>query len=73
MTQSKVLLGQALLVISIIILSVWGATQWAADQLEFQGRLGSPWFTLADIKIYYPWRIFQWWHAYEPYAPHIFR
>jgi len=73
MTQSKVLLGQALLVISIIILSLWGATQWTADQFGFQNRLGSPWFTVADTKFYYPWRIFQWWYAYEPYAPHIFR
>jgi len=73
MTQSKVLIGQALLVISIIILSLWGATQWTADQFGFQNRLGSPWFTVADTKFYYPWRIFQWWYAYEPYAPHIFR
>ncbi len=73
MTQSKVLLGQVLLVFSIIILSLWGATQWTADQFNYQGRLGPSWFTLADTKVYYPWRLFQWWYAYEPYAPDVFR
>ena len=22
--------------------------------------------------IYYPWRLFQWWYAFEPYAPGVF-
>ncbi len=72
MTPSKVLIGQALIVFAIIIFSVWGATQWTADQLGHQPRLGAPWFTLADHPIYKPWRLFQWWYAYEPYAPEIF-
>lgn len=72
MTQSKILLGQAFIVISIVILSLWGATQWTADALGYQARLGAPWFTLVDVHIYKPWRLFQWWYAYEPYAPDVF-
>lgn len=72
MAQSKVLASQALTVISIIILSVWGATQWTAEALGYQTRLGAPWFTLADYPFYKPWRLFQWWYAYGPYTPEIF-
>lgn len=72
MGQSKILVGQIALVFIIIILSVWSATQWTAEQLAHQPRLGLPWFTFADIPIYKPWRLFQWWYAYEPYAPHVF-
>ena len=72
MAHSKVLISQALIVISIIIFSTWGATQWAAEALGYQARLGVPWFKLGDVPIYKPWRLFQWWYAYEPYAPQIF-
>ncbi|WP_298308223.1 conjugal transfer protein TraG [uncultured Erythrobacter sp.] len=72
MTPTKILIGQAALVIAIIVLSLWSATQWVAHQLGYQPRLGTPWFTLADIPIYYPWRLFEWWYAYEAYAPSVF-
>ena len=72
MSQSRVLVGQIALVFIIIILSIWGATQWAAEKLGHQPRLGSAWFTLADTPVYKPWRLFQWWYAYEPYAPDVF-
>jgi type IV secretion system protein VirD4 len=53
-------------------LSLWGATQWCASQLGYQARLGDEWFLLAGTPVYYPWRLFQWWYAYEPYASDTF-
>ena len=72
MTPTKFLIGQILLVFAIIGLSVWAATQWTAHELGYQARLGVHWFMLGDIPIYKPWRLFQWWYAYEAYAPHVF-
>ncbi|MHA7774676.1 conjugal transfer protein TraG [Roseibium sp. M-1] len=72
MTPTRLLLGQITIVIAIVIGTVWGATQWAAVALENQPRLGPPWFEIAGWKIYLPWRLFEWWYAYEAYAPDIF-
>jgi type IV secretion system protein VirD4 len=72
MTPTKLLIGQILLVFAIVIGAVWGATQWTAGQLGYQPRLGSAWFEVADYPIYVPWRLFEWWYAYEAYAPSIF-
>lgn len=72
MTPTKLLIGQILIVFTIVIGAVWVATQWAAAQLNFQLRLGSAWVTIADYQIYLPWRLFEWWYAFEPYAPSIF-
>ncbi|MEM6554389.1 MAG: conjugal transfer protein TraG [Pseudomonadota bacterium] len=72
MTPTKLLIGQFLIVIAIIGLSLWGATQWAATELGFQPGLGAPWFTVMETPIYKPWRLFQWWYAYEAYAPDVF-
>jgi len=72
MTPTKFLIGQILLVFSIIGLSVWAATQWTAHELGYQPRLGAHWFMLGDMPIYKPWRLFQWWYAYEAYAPDVF-
>ena len=72
MTPTKLLIGQFLIVAVLIALSLWAATQWAAYELGFQPRLGAPWFMLFDMPVYKPWRLFQWWYAYEAYAPEIF-
>ena len=72
MTPTKLLIGQFLIVIAIIGLSVWVATQWTAAELGYQSRLGAPWFMILETPIYKPWRLFQWWYAYEAYAPEIF-
>lgn len=39
--------GQALVVLSMIVLSWWTATQWTAWTLAFQPELGRPWFRAA--------------------------
>jgi len=71
-TAGKLLIGQLLLVLSIVVLGTWTATEWTAWQLGFQRRLGAPWFRLQGIPVYYPWRLFEWWFVYEAYAPRVF-
>ena len=72
MTPTKLLIGQAFIVFGIVIGGMWAATQWAAGMLGYQPRLGPAWFSLADYPVYLPWRLFEWWYAYEAYAPWVF-
>ncbi len=72
MTPTKLLIGQIFLVFAIVIGAVWGATQWAAARLGQQPRLGPAWFEVVDYPVYLPWRLFEWWYAYEAYAPEVF-
>lgn len=71
MSTTKVLWGQITLVLTIVLITTWAATQWVAWRLGFQPRLGSPWFELG-IPIYLPPAFFWWWYAYDAYAPKIF-
>ena len=72
MFPAKIYVGQIVVVFGIVVTSTWGATQWAAHALGYQDGLGSPWFTFSGYPVYLPWRLFQWWFAYEAYAPGIF-
>ncbi|MDE2166244.1 MAG: conjugal transfer protein TraG [Alphaproteobacteria bacterium] len=72
MTPTKFLIGQILIVFAIVTAGVWFATEWCAAALGFQPRLGAPWFELAGVPFYYPWRLFEWWYAYDAYAPALF-
>jgi type IV secretion system protein VirD4 len=72
MTSNNILVGQILIVMAIIVAGVWIATQWTAAHLGYQSRLGSAWFLFARVPVYYPWRLFEWWYAYEAYAPQVF-
>ena len=72
MGSTGVLFGQILLVAAIMVLGLWSATQWTAAELGHQVRLGTPWFVLRELPVYYPWRFFEWWYVYESYAPAIF-
>tara|TARA_R110000796_G_scaffold118296_8_gene231810 strand:+ start:8106 stop:10028 length:1923 start_codon:yes stop_codon:yes gene_type:complete len=72
MTPTKFLIGQFLVTLVLITCSVWVATQWVAEILDHQPRLGGPWFELAGQPVYKPWRLFQWWYAYDAYAPEVF-
>jgi type IV secretion system protein VirD4 len=73
MSPSKILVGQGCLVVSIVAGGLWASTQWAAAMLGHQPRLGAPWATVLGQPIYHPWRLFEWWFAYEAYAPQVFR
>lgn len=73
MSPTKVLVGQGCLVVSIVAGGLWASTQWAAAMLGNQPRLGAPWTTILGHPVYVPWRLFEWWFAYEAYAPQVFR
>src|SRR3546814_20473849 len=56
MTPTKLLIGQIIVVLAIVIAGLWAATQWAAAMLAYQTQLGLPWFTLFHTPVYQPWR-----------------
>ena len=72
MTGTKILIGQIMVVFALIIGAVWLATQMTAEALGYQTALGAPWFMAGETPVYKPWRLFQWWYAYEAYAPEVF-
>lgn len=72
MTPTKLLIGQILLVLGIVVFGVWWATQWAAAQLAYQRQLGPYWFIAFGLPIFRPWQLFPWWFSYEAYAPEVF-
>ncbi|MEI9850159.1 MAG: conjugal transfer protein TraG [Sphingomonas sp.] len=72
MTPTKLLIGQILIVLAIVLTGVWAATQWAAAMLGYQPQLGLPWFEIHGVPVYRPWAIFPWWYHYDAYAPEIF-
>jgi type IV secretion system protein VirD4 len=69
---TKILWGQLIVVSLIIMLAIWGATEWTAWRLAFQPRLGPPWFMLAGWPLYLPPAFFWWWFVYDAYAPRVF-
>ncbi|MEQ1520982.1 MAG: conjugal transfer protein TraG [Aestuariivirga sp.] len=73
MSPTKILVGQGCLVVSIVAGGLWASTQWTAAMLGNQPRLGAPLATVLGQPVYAPWRLFEWWYAYEAYAPHVFR
>jgi type IV secretion system protein VirD4 len=72
MSPQSILIGQIVIVLATIICGVWLATQWVAAQFSYDAYLGPAWFSLRDQPIYYPWRLFEWWYAFDAYAPHAF-
>ncbi|MEG3089296.1 conjugal transfer protein TraG [Sphingomonas sp. PB4P5] len=72
MQATKILWGQVIIVLLIVLGTVWGATQWTAHALGHQAALGPPWFMLGGYPIYPPPAFFWWWFSYDAYAPAIF-
>ncbi|MBB4428271.1 type IV secretion system protein VirD4 [Bradyrhizobium sp. CIR48] len=72
MSATKILWGQVITVLVIVLLTFWTATEWTAWRLGFQTQLGQPWFELFHFPFYLPPAFFWWWFAYDAYAPHIF-
>ncbi len=72
MTSSRIHLGSVGLVLGTALAGVWGGTQVAADALGHQAALGPDWFEIAGRPVYKPWRLFQWWYAYDGYASEVF-
>ncbi|RUX43807.1 conjugal transfer protein TraG, partial [Mesorhizobium sp. M7A.F.Ca.US.014.04.1.1] len=72
MPATRILWGQLVAVLLIVLVTTWGATQWTAWRLGFQPQLGDPWLELAGHSIYPPPAFFWWWFFYDAYAPEIF-
>lgn len=72
MSATRVLWSQIIIVLLIVLVTVWSATQWTAWRLGFQPQLGLPWFELAGLPVYPPPALFWWWYFYDAYAPHVF-
>jgi type IV secretion system protein VirD4 len=73
MSATKILWGQIIIVVAIVLATMWAATQWVAWKLGYQPQLGQPWFELiSGLPIYLPPSFFWWWYAYDAYAPQVF-
>ncbi len=72
MRGGRILWGQIAVVLTIVMVMTWAATQWVAFRLGFQPQLGSPWFDLAGWPFYHPPALFRWWFSFDAYAPAIF-
>ena len=73
MSATKILWGQITVVVAIVLITLWAATQWTAWRLGYQPQLGQPWFELwRGAPVYLPPAFFWWWYAYDAYAPRIF-
>ena len=72
MPATKILWGQVITVLAIIVAAVWIATQWTAEALDYQPQLGPPWFVVFGWPVYPPYAFFFWMFFYDAYAPRIF-
>ncbi|WP_144224668.1 conjugal transfer protein TraG [Mesorhizobium amorphae] len=72
MTPTKFFVGQITVVLGIVTLGLWAATQWCAHMLDYQLQLGPPWLLALGWPIYAPWKLFDWWFHFEAYAPEVF-
>jgi type IV secretion system protein VirD4 len=72
LTATKILWGQILAVLLVVLATLWIATEWTAWQLGFQLQLGPPWFEFAGTPVYFPLAFFLWWYSYDAYAPYVF-
>ena len=73
MSASRILWGQILVVLAIVLVTMWAATQWVAWKLGYQPQLGQPWFEITSgVPVYLPPSFFWWWYAYDAYAPDVF-
>ncbi len=50
MSATKILWGQILTVLLIVLAAIWGATQYVAWSLGFQPQLGAPWFAFSGCR-----------------------
>ncbi|VFU10162.1 Conjugal transfer protein TraG [Methylocella tundrae] len=72
MSATKILWGEVITVLLIVLITIWTATEWTAWRLGFQPQLGHPWFEIFHFPIYLPPAFFAWWYGYDAYAPDIF-
>ena len=73
MSPQAILYGHILSALATIAENLWIATQWVAVQFDYDPYLGPAWFSVFKTLVYYSWRLFEWWYAFQAYAPAIFR
>lgn len=70
---TRILWGQIVIVLVIVLVAIWAATQWTAWRLGFPPQLGEPWFYIRPgMPVYLPQAFFWWLIVYDAYAPRIF-
>lgn len=72
MTGTKILWGQMLGALAMVLLGCWAATEWTAWRLGFQPALGLPWVRIGAAPVYPPQLFFAWWYHFDAYAPGVF-
>jgi type IV secretion system protein VirD4 len=72
MTGTKILWGQMLGALAMVLLGCWAATEWTAWRLGFQPALGLPWVRIGAAPVYQPQLFFAWWYHFDAYAPGVF-
>jgi type IV secretion system protein VirD4 len=72
MSSLRSIAVQALLAVAAVLVCLTVATQWAAAMLAFQPALGPPAADLLGLKLYAPWKLFQWWLAFDAQVPDVF-
>jgi len=72
MTGTKILWGQMLGALAMVLLGCWAATEWTAWRLGFQPALGLPWVRIGTAPVYPPQLFFAWWYHFDAYAPGVF-
>jgi hypothetical protein len=56
----------------IVIAALFISTQWAAGMLGNQPALGDPLLHVLGLKLYAPWKLFEWWLAFDRQEPDAF-
>lgn len=72
MSSTRFLWGQMLLSAVVVLLAIWGATQWTAWRLGYQPELGPPLYVVQGYPLYAPPAFFIWWYWFDAYAPSVF-
>jgi type IV secretion system protein VirD4 len=72
MTGTKILWGQMLGALAMVLLGCWAATKWTAWRLGFQPAPGLPWVQIGAAPVYPPQLFFAWWYHFDAYAPGVF-
>ena len=63
---------QGFIALALVTASLTIATQWTAMMLSHQPALGPAWCELFGLKLYAPWKLFNWWLAFDRQAPDVF-
>jgi hypothetical protein len=72
LSATRILWGQLLFVLIVVLGFLWAATEWTAWRLAYQPQLGPACFMIGRWPIYQPLAFFIWWFKFDAYAPVIF-